>query len=453
MSKRYTKNRKRSKYEKVDKEQAVLEQMLNCSQCTDLGKVRTNTGDLTTLDVEEMTHYLPGVDYVLQRMLNYMFSNGLTTGDSEADRDILNPWLYETKNKEGSTNYEVIRAVIGEACVYGEGGLRLVENTLYLYKKGYYAMLIDENEGIEQILAYVIRKDGKTITKDIKTDQWDSFSTMRDIYQYFDDGGYVLLDPDEFINIRNDTTYLHGYSPFERDTERINLLGSVYDHLNYDIDYDGPGRIILRPKDGLVNGQNEVSTGQIINNSIAAQEARNEAAKAEAARVAGEIKKSSSDAVILLSNAFSENVEKLPRVTKSTEFMDWISSDTLIIAQILGMSPTLLEIGKIHGNVSVEKIIDNAMLNTIIPMREKYAIQFSKIISDHLGVRKIYFNKYDMEQVEDANTQRKKVAEMIRDLCSAHKNNPSEELNSLILEATEFLRTSFHDDYGTPLTL
>lgn len=453
MSKRYTKNRKRPKYEKPDKEQAVLEEMLNCSTCSDLGKVRTNTGDITTLDVEEMTQYLPGVDYVLQRMLNYMFSNGLTTGDSEADRDTLNPWLYETKNKEGSTNYEVLRAVIGEACVYGEGGLRLVDNTLYLYKKGYYAMLINENEGIEEILAYVIRKDGKVITKDIKTDQWDSFSSMNDIYQYFDDGGYVLLDPSDFINIRNDTTYLHGYSPFERDTERINLLGSVYDHLNYDIDYDGPGRIILRPKDGLVNGQNEVSTGQIINNSIAAQEARNEAAKAEARRVAGEIKQSSSDAVILLSNAFSENIEHLPRVTKSTEFMDWISSDTLIIAQILGMSPTLLEIGKIHGNVSVEKIIDNAMLNTIIPMREKYAIQFSKIISDHLGVRKIYFNKYDMEQVEDANTQRKKVAEMIRDLCSAHKNNPSEELNSLILEATEFLRTSFHDDYGTPLTL
>lgn len=453
MSKRYTKNRKRSKGEKKDVQQAVLEEMLNCSTCTDLGKVKTNTGDLTTLEIQEMIKYLPGVDYVLQRMLNYMFSNGLTSGDPDADRDKLDPWLYEAKNKEGSTNYEVLRAAIGEACVYGEGGLRLLDGVLYLYKKGYYAMLINEDEGIEEILAYVIRKNGKTIEKDIKTDDWDAMTTMGDIYKYFDDGGYVLLDPSEFINIRNDTTYLHGVCPFERDTERLNLLGSVYDHLNYDIEYDGPGRIILRPKDGLFNNENEVSTGQIINNSVGAQQARNEQAKLEARRVAGEIKTSSSDAVVLLSNAFSDNIEHLPRVTKSTEFMDWISNDTLIIAQILGMSPTLLEIGKIHGNVSVEKIIDNAMLNTIIPMREKYAIQFSKMISDYLGVRKIYFDKYDMEQVEDANTQRKKVAEMIRDLCSAHKNTPSEELNALITEATEFLRTSFRDSYGTPLTL
>lgn len=450
---RYTKNKKRNKGKKRDIQQEVLEEMLSCSTCTDLGKVKTNTGDVTVMDIDEMIQYLPGVDYVLKRMLNYMFSNGLTTGDPDDDRDKLDPWLYETKNKEGSTNYEVLMAVIGEASVYGEGGLRFLDDSLYLYKKGYYAMLIEENEGIEAILGYIIRKDGKAIEKDIKTDEWDTFTTLYDIEHFFEENGLVLLDPSEFLNIRNDTTYLHGISPFTRDTERLNLLGSVYDHLNYDIEYDGPGRIILRPKDGLANGNNEVSTGQIVNNSMGAQEARNEKAKQEARRVAKEIKESSSDAVVLLSNAFSDNIEHLPRVTKSTEFMDWLSSDTLIIAQILGMSPTLLEIGKIHGNVSVEKIIDNAMLNTIIPMREKYAIQFSKMLSDHLGVRKIYFNKYDMEQVEDANTQRKKVAEMIRDLCSAHKNTPSEELNSLILEATEFLRTSFRDDYGTPLTL
>lgn len=448
---RYTKNRKK-KNKKKDQVQEVLEEMLSCSTCADLGTVKKDS-DFTLLDVEEMVNYLPGVDYVLQRMLNYMFSNGMTTGDYDLDKNILSPWLYEVKNKEGSTNYEVLRACIGEACVYGESGLRLLDGALYMYKKGYYAMLINEDEGIQEILAYIIRKNGRSIESDVKQNEWEDIHTYEDLDEYFDENGYVLLDPSEFINVRNDTTFLHGYSPFERDTERLNLLGSVYDHLNYDIDYDGPGRIILRPKSGLVNGDNEVSTGQIVNNSMGAQEARNEKAKAEAKRVAGEIKQSSSDAVILLSGAFSDEIEHLPRVTKSTEFLDWVNNDTVVIAQILGMSPTLLEIGKIHGNVSVEKIIDNAMLNTIIPMREMYAIQFSKMISDHLGVTKVYFNKYDLEQIEDENAQRKKIADLIQNLSYAYKAAPSEELDKLIKDFIEFLGTSLISPEGNPLTL
>lgn len=453
MSKRYTKNRKTNKKKKLDPNQEVLEEMLSCSTCADLGTVRTVSEDLTTSQIKEMTEYLPGVDYVLQRQLNYMFSNGITTGDYETDKNVLSPWLYEVKNKEGSTNYEVLRAVIGEAIVYGEAGLRLKDGSLYMYKKGYYALLIYEDEGIDEILAYLIKKDGKAIEKDVKEKSWEDMAAYEDLDRYFDENGYVLLDPSEFVNVRNDTTYLHGYSPFERDTERINLMGSVYDHLNYDIEYDGPGRIILRPKSGLVNGDNEISTGQVMNNSRGAQEARNEKAKQEAKRVAGEIKTSSSDAVILLSNAFSDEIEKLPRVTKSTEFMDWLNNDTVMIAQILGMSPTLLEIGKIHGNVSVEKIIDNAMLNTIIPTREKYAIQFSKMIADYLGVTKVYFNKYDLEQIEDENAQRKKIAELIQDLAYAYKSAPSDELDSLIKSFIEFLGTSLISPEGNPLTL
>ena len=427
--------------------------MLNCSACEDLGTVKAVDKNLTVLDIEELASYLPGVNYVLQRMLNYMFSNGLTTGDYDTDRDKLNPWLYEIKNKEGATNYSVLRAAIGEAVVYGEAGLRLMGGSLYMYKRGYYAMLVNEEEGISEIVAYLIKKNGKPVEKDIVKKTWDDIQTYDDLNRYFDENGYILLDPSEFLNMRNDVTYLHGYSPFTRDTERLNLLASVYDHLNYDIEYDGPGRIILRPKDGLTNGANEISTGQIVNNSLGAQEARNEKAKEEMRRVSGEIKDSSSDAAILLSNAFDKEITHLPRVTKSTEFFDWVANDTVIIAQILGMSPTLLEIGKIHGNVSVEKIIDNAMLNTIIPTREMYAIQFSKMISDYLGVNKVYFNKYDLEQVEDENAQRKKIAELIQDLSYAYKSAPSQELDDLIKQFIAFLGTSLISPEDKPLTL
>ena len=116
----------------------------------------------------------------------------------------------------------------------------------------------------------------------------------------------------------------------------------------------------------------------------------------------------------------------------------------------MGMSPTLLEVGHISGNVSVEKIIDNGMLNTIIPMRENYAVQFSDLISNALDFPKVYFNKYDLQQVEDENIVRHKVAEIIRNLSVAYKNSGYED--KVVLKAiedfTSYLNNSIYTDRG-----
>ena len=456
MSKKYPQKNKKKPIAQVveEREQEILQDIIACSSvCGDLGGVAVSKADYTVEEINDLIKELPGVDYVIDRLLNYLFSNGLTTGNETFDQERLDPWLYEQKNRYDATNYEVLRSVIAQATIYGECGLRMFDGNLYQAQKGYYGMLTRKEDGIEEVVAYFIRKDGKMIDRDFRIDEWNKFERWTDPEQYFDDNGMILLDTSEFVNIRNDTTTLHGYSPFTRDRQRLDLLLSVYERLNYDIDYDGPGRIIVRPKDGYINGDNDVSTGQIINNSIQAQEARNERAKAEIRRVANEIKNSTSDSVILLSNAFDKDITHLPRVTKATEFMTWLESDTVVIAQVLGMSPTLLEVGKLHGNVSVEKIIDNAMLNTIIPKREKYAVQFSKLIADHLGVEKVYFDKYDMEQVQDENETRQRVSQIIKDLSTANKQSPSENTARLIEEMDDFLRTSIYNDNETPKTL
>lgn len=439
----------------AEQEQKVLSDMITCgTTCGDLKKPGKLERDFTVAEIDELLRDLPGVDYVLRRMLNYIFSNGLTTGQESDDKAKLDPWLYERKNRSGATNYEVLKAVIGQALVYGECGLRLYDGNLYAYKRGTFGTLLSEEDGISEVVGYFIREDGKPIEKDMDTSEWDVFSQWTNIYNYFDEYGMIFLDPTEFVAVRNDTTYLHGYSPFERDQERLDLLSAVYERLNYDINYDGTGRIVLRPKDGFITGDdNDVSTGAILDNSIGAQEQRNEDAQREIRRVAEAIKESSSDSVILLSNAFSDKIEHLPRVTKATEFFTWLEQDTVIIAQILGMSPTLLEVGKLHGNVSVEKIIDNAMLNTIIPIREGFAVQFSKLIADHLKVEKIYFDKYDLEQIQDENEMRAKVASMIKDLSTAQKASPSDNLGKLIDEVTNYLRSSIYDDNGNARTL
>lgn len=450
---RYQANRKykKKKYTSVaeKRQQEVLNDMLACQAVgCDLGTAEIDR-DLTDDDVEKLLRDLPGVDYVLDRMINYMFSNGLTTGDEATDEEILDPWLFELKNKSGAVNYEVLKEAIRQAASRGECGLRLYDGCLYTYPKSTYGIILDRTDGVEEVLAYFVRKDGKPIDHDIKKDEWDSLRTYGDIEGYFRKYDMILLDGSEFENIRNNPGYLHGYSPFTRDRERVDLLSSVYDRLNYDIVYDGPGRIVLRPKDGFMSTDgNDVSTSQIVNNSLGAQTKRNEEAKKEVARVAEAIKESSSDSVVLLSNAFSDEIEHLPRVTKATEFFDWAANDTVIVAQILGMSPTLLEVGKLHGNVSVEKIIDNAMLNTIIPMRENYAVQFSKMIAGYLGVKKIYFDKYDLEQVQDENDIREKLAQTIQKLSYANKASENNNVKEIIDEFVEYLRSTLIDAKG-----
>lgn len=104
-----------------------------------------------------------------------------------------------------------------------------------------------------------------------------------------------------------------------------------------------------------------------------------------------------------------------------------------------------MEVGDWSGNVSMGKIIDNAMLNTIIPMREKYAIQFSEFLASHIDVAKVYFDLYDMQQVRDVNEARDKVATTISRLAKVEGN---ENVDALINELVELVRASLYNDTG-----
>lgn len=429
----------------------VLDNMNRCDKtCTGLAVDDPKTYEVR--DIDWLIENLPALDYVLSRMLNYIFANGMTTGDG--DNEYLDNWLYNEKNRLGATNYTVLRECIKNASIYGECGLRMYDGNLYTVKKGYYGLLVTREDGVEEIVAYFIRKDGKKVKETLKTNEW-SFERIADIENWFNRNGYILMDESEFSNIRNDTSYLHGISPLLKDKQRINLVLSVYERLNYDIRYDGPGRIILHTKDGYVSDEsNEVSTSEVLNNSPKMKENRYEEAKEEAARIARDLKDSTSDAVGVLSGAFDKDITHLPRVTKATEFLDWLDVDTVVVAQILGMSPTLLEVGDLHGNVSVEKIIDTAMLNTIIPMRESYAIQFSDLIAKRVGVAKVFFDKYDMAQIQDENEARLKVADIIKSLSYSYKaNEKNEVLNELINNLADILNDSMHDQKGNLRTM
>ncbi|MBQ1572056.1 MAG: hypothetical protein IIZ78_13090 [Clostridiales bacterium] len=446
------------KYEELNDEERraideILENMLECNSCNDIGSLPKKKWGDGLEKVDEYMQVLPGADYVLTQTLNYMFSNGLTTG-SIRDDEKLNKFLYQ-KNAKQTLNKDELRNAIGMAVTHGASGLRWLNGNIYQYKWGTYRILTLKKNGIESVLGYLIKKDGGRVPP-IKFD-FSKYQEYEDFIRDLDEQELILLDTSEFMVIRNDTSLPYGHSPLLADEARLDLLTAVYERLNYDIRYDGPGRIIIRPKDGLAGGDdsNDVSTANVLQGALAGQQKSKEAILKEAKRVANQIKKSSSDSVIVLSNAFDKDIDHLERVTKATEFFTWIKNDTLVLAQDFGMAPSLLELGGVSGNVSMTSIIATAMRNTIVPLRERYSEQFSSFLSARLGFEKIYFNKYEMVEAGDVDTMRTKYVNMLSLLNAMRiKGANGEEdviqpkAQQLFDDMAEMLSENIHNEMG-----
>lgn len=436
--------------ELTTEQQKMFEDMLrNWAECNTVCDIKTPKKKRKE-GLEKADRYmeiLPGAEYVLTQTLNYIFSNGLTTGSINEDQ-ILDAFLYR-RNDRGNTNLAEIRSTVGMAITHGGAGLRWIDGNVYQYKWGTFRVLTYTDNGLERLLGYVIAEDGGRVP-------YIEFRN-EDLVEYEDfirrirEQKLLLLTDEEFIVVRNDTAKWYGSSPLLADQERLDLIVAVYERLNYDITYDGPGRIIIRPKDGYVAGENnEVSSTTVMAGALEGNDKRIENLKKEVTRIASEIKGSSSDSVIVLSNAFDENIEHLERVTKATEFLEWLKNDTMILAQDFGMSPSLLELGGVSGNVSMTSIINTAMNNSIVPQREKYATQLSGFLANLLKVGKVFFNKYEMEQREDENTMRTKIVNIMSLLNAMHDENDRIRPDALSLfeDFADMLNANLHNENG-----
>lgn len=429
-------------YQEYGKE--LLEKMLSCNTaCVDFNSFKFERPKSPLDKVDFYIKTLPSADYILSQMVNYIFSNSLTTGKIDGNGK-LNEFLYR-ENGQDVTNYSVLKDAIKNAIAYGECGIRWNGNDIYMCETGTYAPLIYNDLGIKRVVGYVATKDGKQIGESVidLSDFEVKDDITKDLLQYFEDRDWLFLDKSEFRNIRNDTSKLHGESPFLHDELRLELLVTAYERLLHDLNYDGAGRLLMWARSGLVSDDiNEMSTSMVMSTSMTSNIEREKKAKQELKKITKDIKESGSDSVILLSNAFDKEIIHLPRVTKATEFLEWLKNEDIIVAQVLGIVPDLLGFGEMSGNVSMEKIIDNAMLNTIVPMREQYAVQFSSFIGNRLGVDKIYFDKYELEQAEDENAMRTKVVNMMSVLASIE--NPKAQ--TLVDDFADMLDANIHHD-------
>lgn len=423
--------------------ETIINNYIECNPCFNLGqqKKKNNT-------VDDYVEKLPGINLVLNRMISHIFSNGLIGGNDE-ETDRLNYWLY-SENSSNNTNITELRQAIQEAILYGSCGMYIYNGNIYIKKQGFYQKYIIKENGIENVVGYTIAENGSKLSKyqreiTINTD-------LTKLEENIKNAGLLWLTDENFIEIRNDITKPYGESPLLKDKDRLNLMLKVYDRLNYDIEYDGPGRLILRVKNGYAEapeGQ-EITTAQILDESIRAKRGRYERAINQARQIAEGIRNTSSDNVIVLSDDFSDNVEKLERVTKATEFFEWLKNDTAIISEIFAFDSVLCGVGEFSGNVAMTSVIDNAVLSTVVPLRDFYASQFSQTLSKILGISKVMFNKYELRQTVDMIDRIEKIANIIYKLEISKKQTetPNEDLTKLSDDLTAIISDYIHNAKG-----
>lgn len=417
----------------------ILDDLLMCNSDCYKGFCTTTFKD----DSDRIDYYvenLPTLPYVTDQFINYMFSNGLKTGSEDGDAR-LNNFLYKN-NIKGIPNYIVVQEAMRGAIIRGKCGIRwLSEEDGIINVPWYqYVTITDmdkEYYGFRRPVAYALGTDPDArnpfVTKEVELDETEFKLTGKLMSK---DKEVLICPPEDFVNVRSDVSTENGTPRLCRDKQRLDVLASVYERLNYDIEYDGPGRLIFWLKDSILTGNPsmDLSTGDILDGSVASREAQAERAREEVRKLGEEIKNSRSDNVILASSIF-DDMDHLPRVTKATEFFQYLESEGSILCQVFGIVPELIGLGDVSGNVSMDKIIDNAMVNTIIPLREAYASQISPFLSKHLGVDKVYFDKYELQSRIDRSDKIYKLALSISQLDSQGRKDVADYLQDRIYES------------------
>ena len=89
------------------------------------------------------------------------------------------------------------------------------------------------------------------------------------------------------------------------------------------------------------------------------------------------------------------------------------------------------------------------MKNTIVPLREKFADQFSSLLSEKLGIDKVYFGKYQPESAPDRETMRTKVAEIMTMLNAID----TPECKALVKDFAQMINYDIHNSDGSLVQL
>lgn len=363
-------------------------------------------------DIEKLALDLPDVDYILDNIVNYMFTNYLTTEDFTKD-ETLRDYLY-AHNYNGQRNYDVLKQVAKGYRKYGYYGiLNTGEGLVGVHPKDILACVIDypKMPVLRQTLTYLIKNNNIFMTPyDRKTGNPRVASDYSE-----DDIKQILKDPERFKNevmvvtedqfacVRLDTSQVFCMSPLLKDRKRVELILNILNRMNYDISRNGIGTIALQAKDTLeeqieesVEQGTAFGSGELLDMGRQAKEERNKKIVEDMNAFAEKLSETEFNDAIVYSGNF-QNLEQLERDTKATDFLDYLSQYVpAIICQMFGVPARLFDLNKTVSNIGTYSIIDNSMKNTIIPMRDHFIGQIVKLLQNATGLdAHIKFDSYE----------------------------------------------------------
>lgn len=398
-------------------------------------------------EINYLVHNIPAFSYVTKKLTNLKFSNGITCFDDSLTEEKnkendkrLQSFLY-AKNIEGVTNYSVIQEAFEKAPYKGRAGIRLLnkQDGLVYVEGSEYAAITQENEshlGVYETPFYLVSTNHmKLYDMDIENInlQFDIDEAIKDGKIYDKENELILISKENFLNIRDDLSSEEGTSIFEYDQQRVKLLLSAYLRMNYDIEYDGPGRILLRLKNGYdTTSLNPSGTGEVIKNALKTDEARLLELNREIKGILDSIKKSGSANVIALSNIFEKDITHLPRTVNGKDFLEWCKDmEGEVVCNLYGIDPILMGFGEFSGNISMESKIDQEMLNGIVPHRERQMVQLAPMLMKLLDLPKVYFDKYALKQNNDDSIEVLRLSQSLKIAVEAERG----DLANIIEEA------------------
>ena len=374
-------------------------------------------------DIERLSLDLPDVDYILDNIVNYMFTNYLTTEDFDKDK-VLRDYLYKL-NFNGQRNYDVLKQVAKGYRKYGYYGLlNTGEGLVGIHPKDILACVIDypKKPVLRQTLTYLIKNTNVFVTPfDRKT------GNNRPVTDYSaDDIQKILENPEEYKNevlvvtdkefacVRIDTSQVFCMSPLLKDRKRVELILNILNRMNYDISRNGIGTIALQAKDTLeeqieesVEQGTSFSSGELLDMGRTAKGERTKKIIEDMNAFAEKLSETEFNDAIVYSGNF-QNLEQLERDTKATDFLDYLSQYIpAIICQMFGVPARLFDLNKTVSNIGTYSIIDNAMKNTIIPMRDHFLGQVIHILQNATNLSEhIKFDSYEFTNNYNYNNDR-----------------------------------------------
>ena len=213
----------------------------------------------------------------------------------------------------------------------------------------------------------------------------------------------MVVTSDEFACVRLDTSQTFCMSPLLRDRKRVELILNILNRMNYDISRNGIGTIALQAKDTLeeqvqesVDQGTAFESGELLDLGRTAKEERNQKIIEDIEKSAEKLSETEFNDAIVYTGNF-QNLEQLERDTKATDFLDYLSMYVpAIICRMFGVPPRLFDSDKTVSNIGTHSIIDNAMKNTIIPMRDHFLGQIVHLLQKATGLKEhIKFDSYE----------------------------------------------------------